>query len=226
MNFNHGFKALAYPASNLSNSVSPCQCSVVFRCDDASKQATVLLVARIPTTHDIQAFVLQYDADSPLSGTVSLSSGNNLLPRLQLDDLMRDKVNKHFDIKTLALSIQHPCPLWCTDAQSISPNPGYGPAFRQFVDLANSTTIHIVFDYKHLRKEHQGIFRAFRKVAKGLVGYPVEESLKEQGLRKASWEVFGPVDAVGAPPAYETSGTRKRPRQGECCGYLQPELRV
>ncbi|KAF9691090.1 hypothetical protein EKO04_010925 [Ascochyta lentis] len=213
MNFNLDFKALAYPASNLSKPVSPCHCSLVFRCDDASKQATILLVAKIPTTHDTQTFVLQYDADNLLSGTVSLSSGNNLLPRLQLDDLLRDNVNKHFDIKTLALSIQQPCPLWCTEAQSFSPSPGCEPAFRQFVDLAKSTTIHIVFDYKYIRKEHQGKFKAFSKVAKGLVGYPVEEHLKKQGLRKASWGVFVPTDAVGAPPAYETSSTRKRPRQ-------------
>ncbi|KZM21805.1 uncharacterized protein EKO05_0001776 [Ascochyta rabiei] len=213
MNLNCKVNALAYPASDLSNPVSPCQCSVIFRCDDASKQATVLLVLRLPSICNTQVFVLQYDADSLLSGTVSLSSGNKLLPRPQLDDLLRDKVNKHFDIKTLALSIQKPCPLWCTDAQSFSPNPKYEQAFRQFVDLARSTTIHIVFDYKHIRKEHQGGFRAFCKAAKGLVGYPVEESLKKQKLRKTSWEIFGPVDAVEAPPPYDTSSARKRPRQ-------------
>lgn len=213
MNFNLDFKALAYPASNLSDPVSPCHCSLVFRCDDALKQATVLLVARIPTANDTQAFALQYGADSLLSGTVSLSSGSNLIPRPQLDELLRNKDNKHFDIKTLALSVAQPCPLWCPNARSFGPQPGHEPAFRQFVELTKATTIHIVFDYKNLRKEHQGMFRAFGRAVRGLVGYPVEASLTEQGLRKASWDVFGPVDAVGAPPAYDSS--RKRSRQGE-----------
>ncbi|KAJ4361271.1 hypothetical protein N0V95_002040 [Ascochyta clinopodiicola] len=183
----------------------------------------------MPAIYNIQVFVLQYDADNLLSGTVSLGSGNKLLSRPQLDDLLRDKDNKHFDIKTLALSIERPCPLWCTDAQSFSPNPGREPVLCQFVDLAKSTTIHIVFDYKHIRKEHQGRFRAFCKAARGLNGYPVEESLKKQGLRKASWEVFGPIDAVGAPPPYESSSTRKRPRHAsptspsQCSKHFAPQ---
>lgn len=213
MNFNLDFKALAYPASNLPDPVSPCHCSLVFRCDAASKKATVLLVVRTPTAQDTQSFVLQYDADKLLSGTVSLSSGSTHIPRPQLDELMRDKHNKHSDIKTLALSLEQPCLLWCPDCPSFSPKPGCESAFRQFVALAKANTIHIVFDYKHLRKEHQGMFRAFSKAARGLVGYPVAASLIEQGLRRASWDIFSPVDIVEAPPAYE--GSRKRPRQGE-----------
>jgi hypothetical protein len=210
MNFNLGFKALAYPALNVPDPVSPCQCSVIFRCDDASKRATVLLVAKIPTVHDTQPFVLQYDADKLLPGTVSLSSGNTYISRPQLDELLRNKDNKHFDIKTLSLSVEQPW-LWCPDARSFSPRPGCELSFRQFVELAKATAIHIVFDYKHLRKEYQGMFRAFSKATRGLTGYPVEASLTEQKLRKASWEVFSPVDAVGAPPAYTSSRKRSRP---------------
>ena len=144
--FNLGFKALAYPVPNVLDSVSPCQCSLIFRCDDASKQATVLLVLRIPTTHDIQPFVLQYDADKLSSGTVSLTSGNNHVPRPQLDELLRNKDNKHWDIKTLALSVDRPCPLWCPDAWSFGSKPGCESTFRQFVELVKATTIHVAFD--------------------------------------------------------------------------------
>jgi hypothetical protein len=224
MNFNLGFKALAYPASNTPAPLSPCQCSLAFRCDD-TKRATVLLVAKIPTAHDTQTFVLQYDADELLSGTVGLQSGNAHIPRQQLDELLRDKDNKHYDIKTLSLRIAQPCPFWCPHAPSFSPQPGCEASFRQFVELARATAIHVVFDYKHLRKEQQGMFRAFSKVATGLTGYAVEASLSEHKLRRASWEVFSPLDAVGAPPAYDASpaydGPRKRPRLGEA-GILPP----
>ncbi|USP74906.1 hypothetical protein yc1106_02180 [Curvularia clavata] len=209
--FNLGFKALAYPAPNVLDPVSPCQCSLIFRCDDASKQATVLLVLRIPTTHDIQLFVLQYDADKLLSGTVSLTSGNSYIPRPQLDELLRNKDNKHWDVKTLALSVDDSCPLWCPDARSFGPKPGCESAFRQFVELTKASTIHIVFDYKHVRKERQGMFKAFSKAARGLVGYPVDGSLAKQGLRRASWEVFYPIDTIEAPPAYDSCPSLSSP---------------
>ena len=65
MNFDLGFKALAYPAANPSpdSSVLPCPCSFVFWCD-TSKLATLVVVVTIPTTHHAETqFVLQYDAD-------------------------------------------------------------------------------------------------------------------------------------------------------------------
>lgn len=211
--FKYGFKALAYPVPNVLDPVSPCQCSLIFRCDDASKQATVLLVVQIPTTHDVQLFALQYDADKLLSGTVSLTSGNSHIPRPQLDELLRNKDNKHWDIKTLALSVDQSCPLWCPATMSFSPQPGCDSSFREFVELTKATTIQIAFDYKYVRKEHQGMFKAFSKAARGLTGYPIDGILIKQGLRRASWEVFCPVDDIGAPPAYDNP--RKRPRQGE-----------
>jgi len=213
MSFNTGFKALAYPASNLSDPILPFQCSLIFRCDDAAKQATVLLVATIPTAHDTTTFVLQYDADKLLSGAVSLSSGNSHVLRSQLDEVLRDKNDRRPQFKTLALSVKQPCPVWCPGSRSFAHRPGFELSFRQFVDLTKATTIHIVFDYKYLRREYQSMFKAFSKSAKGLAGYPVEGFLTELGLRKASWEVFGPVDDAGAPPAYESS--RKRARQGK-----------
>ncbi|KAF2631426.1 hypothetical protein BU25DRAFT_454878 [Macroventuria anomochaeta] len=211
MSFNLGFKALAYPASNLSEPTLPCQCSVAFRCDSDANKATILLVATVPTAHAKQTFVLQYDADKLLSDAVSLSNGNNHVTRPQLDEILRDKDNKRSDIKTLALGVEQPCPLWCPDFRSFAHRPGSEPLFRQFVDLTKAATIHIVFDYKYLPKQHQAMFKAFSKAAKGLAGYPVEGFLTKLGLRKATWEVFGPVDAVGAPPAYDNSRKRSRP---------------
>ncbi|EUC46413.1 hypothetical protein COCMIDRAFT_92813 [Bipolaris oryzae ATCC 44560] len=221
--FNCGFKALAYPVPNVLDPVSSCQCSLIFRCDDASKQATVLLVFKIPTTHDVQLFALQYDADKLLSGTVSLTSGNSHIPRPQLDELLRNKDNKHWDIKTLALGVDQSCPLWCPAAMSFSPKPGCDSSFREFVELTKATTIHIAFDYKYVRKEHQGMFKAFSKAARGLTGYPIDGILIKEGLRKASWEDFCPVDDIGAPPAYDNP--RKRPRQASLGSPVQSPKR-
>lgn len=223
MNFNLDFKALAYPASNLSvdKPVSPSLCSLVFRCDD-SKLATLLLVARIPTAHGTESqFVLQYDADTLMPYAVKLSTGNGHITQSQLDKILpvKGKGKKRPDIKTLDLSIQGPSPLWCSASDpSFSPKPGCEPAFQALVDLAKATTVHVVLDYSHVRKKYQGMFKAFSRATRGLVGYPVEALLVEQGLRKASWEVFAPTEAAGAPPAYEGSRNRKRSRQGKLLG--------
>ena len=220
MNFNLDFKVLAYPASNLSTDepVSPSPCSLVFRCDDA-KLATLLLVARIPTAHSTESqFVLQYDADTLMPYAVKLSTGNKHITQSQLDEILpvQGKGKKRPDIKTLDLSTEGPSPLWGSARDPLfSPKPGCEPAFQALVDLAKATTVHVVLDYNHVRKKYQGMFKAFSRATRGLVGYPVEALLVEQGLRKASWEVFAPTEAAGAPPAYESSRTRKRSRQGK-----------
>ncbi|KAI2479344.1 hypothetical protein Ptr902_09555 [Pyrenophora tritici-repentis] len=227
MNFNLDFKALAYPASNLSvdEPVWPLLCSLVFRCDD-SKLATLLLVASIPTAHGTESqFVLQYDADTLMPSAVKLSTGNGHVTQSQLDEILpvKGKGKKRPDIKTLELSTKGLSPLWCSASDlSFSPKPGFEPAFQALVDLAKTTTVHVVLDYSHVRKEYQGMFKAFSKATKGLVGYPVEALLVKQGLRKASWEVFAPTEAAGAPPAYEGSRTRKRSRQRSPNSPVQP----
>lgn len=212
MSLKLGFKALAYPAANSSSDpISPFPCSLVLRCDQASRQATILLVARIPATPEAHLYVLQYDADNLMSGTAGLQSDSNL-SRSDANNLLRDKANRHLDIKTLTFSVKTTCPLWLSDAGSVD-STSDSQSFRSFVNLAKATTIHIVFDYKYIRKEHQGMFRSFCKAEKSLRGCPCEALLTAQGLKKASWEVFGPNDTAGAPPAYENS--RKRPRLGE-----------
>ncbi|KAH6625102.1 hypothetical protein C7974DRAFT_424829 [Boeremia exigua] len=208
MNLNLDFKALAYPASTSSDPVSPCSCSLVFRCDAVSRQATVLLVARISTRCDTQVYALQYDANNLQCGTARLSSGHNL-PQPQSHDLLRDRSNKHLDIKTLSFDLVQQCPLWCPDAGAFGPAPN-PELVHPIFELAKATSINVVFDYKRLRKEHQGMFRAFSKAARGLRGYPCEELLTDQGLRKASLEVLSPVVTTGAPPPYDRSRQRQR----------------
>ncbi|KAF3037600.1 hypothetical protein E8E12_000287 [Didymella heteroderae] len=228
MNLNFNCKALAYPASNLSVGapVSPCLCFLVFRCDDA-KLATLLLVARIPTAHGTadSEFVLQYDADNLMPGHVKLSTGKGHVTQPQLDRILpiKGKGRKCPDIKTLVLSAKHASPVWCpVRTPTFSPQPGCEPAFECLVDVSKATTIHIVFDFDQIRNEYRSSFKAFSKAARGLSGYPVEALLIEQGLRKANWEVFAPTEVAGAPPAYESSRTRKRSRQGSPSSPLQP----
>ena len=218
MKLDLNLKAFAYPASNLSEDepVSPCLCSFVYRWDDF-KYATLLLVLNIPTAHGTEdfEFVLQYDADNLKPTHVRLANGKERLEQPQLDELV-GKGMKDRDIKTLHLSTEQLPPAWCpAGITTFSPKPGLEPAFQRLVKLAKETSIHVVFDFKQLRKECRGSFKAFSKAARGLSGYHVDASLEERGLRRARWEVFAPTEVAGAPPTYTDSHTRKRPRQGK-----------
>lgn len=193
MNFDLDLKALAYPASNLSDDepVSPCLCSLVFRCDDA-KLATLLLVVRIPTAHGTtdSEFVLQYDGDNLMPTGVKLVTGKGHLKRPQLDELapLKGKGKKRVDVKTLQLSTKQVSPVWCpASTPTFCPKPGHEPALQRLVELAKETKIDIVFDFNQLHQHYQSSFKAFGKAARGLAGYPVEASLIERGLRKANW---------------------------------------
>jgi hypothetical protein len=233
MNIDPDFKALAYPAPTLSDlskfsdnhAVSPCLCHPVFRCHDG-KLATLLLVITIPTAQGAESqFVLQYDAHDLIPSAAKLSSGTGYLTQSQLDEILpvTAKAKTRPDIKTLDLSIKHASPLWCSAGNpSFSPKPGCEPTYQALVDLARATTIHVVLEYSHVRKEYQGSFKAFSKASRGLVGYPVAASLVEQGLRKATWEVFTPTQVAEAPPAYEGSRTRKRSRPGKLLATCYP----
>ncbi|KAF1925280.1 uncharacterized protein M421DRAFT_423830 [Didymella exigua CBS 183.55] len=230
MNFDLDHKALAYPASNLSDDepVTPCLCSLVFRCDDA-KLATLLLVARIPTAHGTadSEFVLQYDGDRLMPTNVRLVSGRGHLKPTQLDNLVprKGKGKQRRDIKTLQLSTEQPSPVWCpASTTTFSPRPGHEAALQRLIDLAKETKIHVVFDFNQLHQSYKGSFKAFGKAAQGLVRYPVEAPLIERGLRNASWEVFAPTELAEAPPAYQGLRRRKRQRQ-ESCGSPPPPPR-
>ncbi|KAJ8113199.1 hypothetical protein OPT61_g4626 [Boeremia exigua] len=167
-------------------------------------------------------FVLQYDGDNLVPNNVKLLSGKGHLKLPQLDELppVKGKGKKRPDVKTLKLSSKKLSPVWCSaSTPTFSPKPGCEPAFQRLVDIAKATTIHIVFDFNQLHQHYQSSFKAFGKAARGLSGYPVEASLIERGLRKASWEVFAPTEVTGAPPAYKSS---KRRRQESPSSPLQP----
>lgn len=221
-------KALAYPASNLSDEepVTPCLCSLIFRCDNA-QHATLLLVVRTPTAHSAAdaEFVLQYDGDNLVPSHVKLVNGIGRLERTQLDELapQKGKGKQRLDVKTLQLSIKRPSPVWCpASTPTFSPRPGreHESALQQLVDLAKETEIHVVFDFNQLHQSYHSSFKAFGKAFRGLIGYSVEAPLVERGLKKASWEVFAPTKVAGAPPAYDAPRPRKRRRKGKSLGTL------
>ncbi|KAI8930420.1 hypothetical protein NX059_012373 [Plenodomus lindquistii] len=219
MNLNLHVNALAYAASNppANDPLSPCICSLVYRCDDA-KLATLLLVLRLPTAHGTtdSEFVLQYDGDNLVPFHVKLVTGKGRLEQPMLDQLvpLKGKGKKRLDVKTLQLSVKQLPPVWCpADVPAVSPKPGCELALQCMVGLAKATRVEVVFDFNQLHQHHHGSFKAFSKAARGLSGYPVEASLLDRGLKKASWQVFAPMEMAGAPPAYEDSRARKRPRQ-------------
>lgn len=217
-----GFKALAFASSDLSGPISPCLCSLMFRCDDAARQATLLLFVTVPSASDPHTLALQYDIDQLLAGTARLSNGNSHVSQDEQTDLLRDRNDGRPDIKTLAFALRQPAPLWRSGPAASARARGSedNATFRAFVELAKATTLHIVFDYKYLHQAHRNMFKAFSKATRGFSGYPVDALLTRQKLLKGSWDLLPPVDAVGAPPAYKSS--RKRLRQGKSCASGAP----
>jgi hypothetical protein len=189
--------------------------------DDAARQATLLLQLELSTTDDTQLIILEYNADNIRPGArLDRGSGDRPVSSLQREELQWSKEASRTDFKELSFDIKQPCPVWCPELQFFSPKPGYESSLGQFVELARATTIHLFFDYKHVPSRHQSMFKAFRTAAKGLQGYPVEACLMGQGMKKSSWEVFGPGDAVCPPPAYEFPRKRRRHSQYRECLHL------
>ncbi len=134
--------------------MSPCPCSLVFRCDNANL-ATLLLAARILTAHGAtdSEFVLQYGGNTLAPNHVKLSTGKACVQGPQLDKLSpaQGKAKKRLDIKTLELSTKETSPLWCpASTPTFSPKPRCEALFQHLVDLAKATVIHAVFDFNQL----------------------------------------------------------------------------
>lgn len=142
-----GFKAIAYPVSSFSSTGtgSPCQCSLVFKYDNASRRATVLLAAAIATTTPKSAleeytFVPQYDADNLLPNESCLTSGNDYISQLHMNELARHRNDESPEMKTLALNLRQSCPLWCPEFQSPAHKPIFEPSsLLQFARLSAAT---------------------------------------------------------------------------------------
>lgn len=209
-----GIPVLASPASDAASQLS---CCLAVKYLDARMQATISLQSSFPINgfEDEQTFTLLYNADNLEPGNTLLKPPPTCLPpQDRLNEIARQG-NVH--LKTLCLALKAPCPVWCPPCSGpIAPKDGSSAPFRQFLDLARSTQVHILFDWNWLHKDHHGRFDRLIRHPEQLTGIPVDQSSIKR-YRLADWSVFSIVDDVEseAPPSY-TAASKKRPRPGEC----------
>ncbi|KAI1560775.1 Mac domain containing protein [Pyrenophora tritici-repentis] len=162
-----------------------------------------------------QTFTIDYGADDLMPGTdlidlVNLEDSEYTLPSLgHLQRITRPGASA--DLKILRLKIRKPCPIWCPPSTGrIAPKHDSDAAFTHLSQLAQSTMVHVLFDYTWVHVNNRPMLKDIfddeqRKAFSTLPKSPVFE----EQHRKEKWTVFSPVDPpAAAPPPY----TNKRPR--------------
>ena len=207
-----GIPALAY---STSDAASVSSCSLIIRHSEPHMQATISLQFSVPIHgfDDDQSFTLLYDADNLVPGTNSLGPATVSLPQARLDEISRQGNPKP---RALSLTLKKPCPVRCPPSSgSVAPKHGFDSRFRQLVDLARATEVHILFDYNWLHRDYHAQFQRLINRPERLTGFRAGNSHTTL-YRQADWTVFSPVEeAVSeAPPSY-TNASNKRSRQGK-----------
>ncbi|KAF1939364.1 hypothetical protein EJ02DRAFT_258475 [Clathrospora elynae] len=138
----NGVPVMAYPTTSTS---SPISSSLIFKHNKHNAQATLSLQSSIflQGFDDAQAFMLQYDADNFVPGTISLSPAAIDLPPTRLVQIARSGSPQ---IRTLFLGLKARCPIWCPPCKSIAPKQGYDAPFHQLAALAEAIKLCIVFE--------------------------------------------------------------------------------
>jgi hypothetical protein len=205
-----GIPVLASPASDAA---PQWPCSLAVKYLETRMQATISLQCSLPIhgSDDEQTFTLLYNADNLVPGNTSLKPPPTCLPQDRLHDIARQG---NANLKILSLTLKTPCSVWCPPSSGpIAPKDGFGTAFGQFVELARTTEVHILFDWNWLHKDHHARFDRLVRHPEHLTGIPVDQASAKR-YRLADWSVFSPADDVAseAPPPY-TAASKKRPRQ-------------
>lgn len=203
---------LVYSSSDVT---SPWLCSLVFKHSKTRSQATISLQASI-LIHgfdDEQVFILQYDADNLVPGTISLEPATIPLPQARLNEIAR---HGRPQIRTLSLTVKESCPLWSPPLPGpIEPKPGLERPFYQLKNIVCAIQIHILFDYNWLHRNNHAPFQHLVDHPEQLTGFPVGEYYAKI-LQRANRSIFGTLERAveEAPPSY-SDAFRKRPRHGE-----------
>jgi hypothetical protein len=217
----HGVPVMAYPTTSTS---SPMSLSLIFKQNERNAQATLSLQTSIflQGVEDAQPFMLQYDADNIVPGTVSLSPAAIDLPQTRLVQIARSGSPQ---IRTLSLGLKTRCPVWYPPVNSIAPREGYDAVFHQLAALAEATKLCIVFDSQYLRDENAVLIQKLIEHPEQLSGVPLRYQAGQ--FRRTDASVFKPCeDIINAevetdattedeqPPPY-VEASSKRPRPGE-----------
>jgi hypothetical protein len=216
----HGFPVMAYPTTGTS---SPMPLSLMIKYNKSNAQATLSLKSFIflQGFDDAQTFMLQYDANNFVQGTISLGPATIDLPPARLDQIARSRSPQ---IRTLSLSLKACCPIWCPPTKSIAPKQGYDDVFQQLAALAEATKLCIVLDYQYLGDEHVALIQRLIELPDQLSGVPIRYRADQFRLTDASvFKAYEPVHAEvetdattedEQPPPYAEASS-KRPRHSE-----------
>lgn len=207
-----GIPVLAYPHCD----AAPMLSSMMFRFNEAQATASILLqlLLHVNGYDEPQTFTLQYDADNLKPG--SLGPATIPLPQHRLDEIAREG---NPQMQTLSLTLKRTAPMWSPRDVRLRPQPGHEVAFDQVAVLARATTLHILFDFNWLHRDHHAVFRRLVARPDELRGFPVWRHYSKL-YRKEDWQIFEDQavhedDVIGEfPPVYSESS--KRPRHGEC----------
>ena len=217
-----GFSVLAYPSSDAASLVS---LSLIFKYHEDRAQATLSLLHSsvfLQGFDDAQTFILQYDADDIIPGTIPLKPAAIALPQTRFAEIARSRSPQ---IRTLFLRLKSCCQIWYPFTGSIAPKPGFEAPFIQLANLAKATELCILFDYGWLRPESHSIFQRLVEHPEQLSGFPVDRYYKGR-FRRGDASIFNLLEDVDAavetaattddeePPPY-VEASSKRPRHGE-----------
>lgn len=150
----HGFPVLFYLPSNPT---SLWHCNLLFKYSDKSKQATLCLQFSLflNTSDDEQSVIFRIDADNVNGHNSSIQPPAGIALTTERLDYIRRRSDR-INTRTLFLSLLNPCPTWCPKPwQFTSPALTANTHFRQLVEFANVTELHIVFDYNWLHAQTQ-----------------------------------------------------------------------
>jgi hypothetical protein len=214
----NGVPVMAYPAIG---TCTPLSSSLVFKHNKRTAQATLSLRFSIflQGFDDAQPFILQYDADNFVPGTISLSPAAIDLPPTRLVQIARSGSPQ---IRTLSLGLKTCCPIWCPPSKCIAPKNGCDTLFHQLATLAEATKLCIIFDYQYLRDENVALIQKLIGLPDQLSGVPLRYRADQFRLTDVS--VFKTPEHVHVeaesdvttedeqPPPY-VEASNKRPRQ-------------
>lgn len=208
-----GIPVLAYPHCD----AAPTSSCLIFRFNETQATATILLQSSLLIDgHDEpQKCTMQYDADCLKLG--SIGPATIPLPQSRLDQLAREG---NPQMQTLSLTLKRLAPVWVPLHVKLRPQMGQEAVFERVAVLARATTLHILFDFKWLHRDHQAVFRRLINHPEQLRAFPVWRHYNNL-YRRGDWSVFEdgmpevPDELVGeCPPQYAESS--KRPRNGRC----------
>jgi len=203
--------ALAYCTPN---SVSPLFCSLVVKYSKDHKQATISLRLSIPISgfDPEQSITLYYDANNLVPGETSLGSAAVLPSQDQLRKIVQQG---KCELKTLSLVLRNHCSVEGPSVKKIAPKKSSESCFYLLADLAQATTVYILFDYNSFSKDEQARFEHCIEHIGDLTSFRVGSDYAKRP-KLPDWTIFRPAEEVDfeQPPPYACT-SRKRSKDGE-----------